>query len=26
VHVRCGRQKGLRLKVIQRQHDLFGQL
>jgi hypothetical protein len=24
VHVRCGRQKGLRLKVIQRQQDLFG--
>ena len=26
LHVRCGRQKGLRLKVIQRQQDLFGQL
>ena len=26
LHVRCGRQKGLRLKVIQRQGDLFGQL
>jgi len=26
LHVRCGRQKGLRLKVIQRQHDLFEQL
>ncbi len=26
VHVRCGRQKGLRLKVMQRQQDLFRQL